>query len=88
MTKATLKGKHLLGTALQFSEVHYHYGSKHGSMQADMVLEKKLRVLHLDPKGARQRLYSTGSNEKVLFHTGWSWVEKTPKPTPTVTHLL
>jgi hypothetical protein len=28
--------------------VYYHHGRKHGSMQADMVLEKELRVLHLD----------------------------------------
>ena len=24
---------------------HYHHGGKHGSIQADMVLEKELRVL-------------------------------------------
>jgi len=29
--------------------VHYH-GGKHGGVQADMVLEKELRVLHLDLK--------------------------------------
>ena len=28
--------------------VHYHYGRKHGIMQADMVLERYLRFLHLD----------------------------------------
>ena len=28
--------------------VHYHRGKKHSSMQADRVLEKQLRVLHLD----------------------------------------
>ena len=32
--------------------VHYH-GRKHGSMQADMVLEQP-RVLHLNPKAARR----------------------------------
>jgi hypothetical protein len=31
-------------------------GRKHGSLQADMVLEKKLRVLHLDLKATRKRL--------------------------------
>ena len=36
--------------------VHYHHGGKHGSMQADMVLEKELRVLHLDLKATRRRL--------------------------------
>jgi hypothetical protein len=30
--------------------VYYHHGEKHGSIQVDMVLEKELRVLHLDPK--------------------------------------
>jgi hypothetical protein len=31
---------------------------KHDSMQADMVLEKELRVLHLEWKAARRRLSS------------------------------
>jgi hypothetical protein len=31
--------------------VHYHHSRKHGSIQADMVLEE-LRILHLDPKAA------------------------------------
>ena len=35
------KGKHFIGVA--YSSVHHH----HGSMQADIVLEKELRVLHL-----------------------------------------
>ena len=30
--------------------VHYHHGGKHDSIQADMVLEKELRILHLDLK--------------------------------------
>ena len=29
------------------------------SLQADMVLEKELRVLHLDPKAAKRRLSNT-----------------------------
>jgi hypothetical protein len=36
-------------------------GGKHGSVQADMVLEKKRRVLHLNPKVARRRLSPVGS---------------------------
>ena len=28
--------------------VYYQHGRKHGSTQADMVLEKELRILHLD----------------------------------------
>jgi hypothetical protein len=42
-----------LGLAYSFrGSVHYLHGGKHGSVQADMVLEKKLRVLHLDLKAA------------------------------------
>jgi hypothetical protein len=37
-------------------------------MQADLVLEE-LRV-HLDPKAARGRFSSEGSQEGGLFHTG------------------
>ena len=36
--------------------VHYHHGRKHGSIQAGMVLEKELEVLHLDPEAARRKL--------------------------------
>jgi hypothetical protein len=35
-----------------------------------MVLEEELRVLHLDPKEARRRLSSAGSQEEGLFCTG------------------
>ena len=41
------KGKYLSGAGL-----HYCHGGKHGGMQADMVLEKDLRVLHLDLQAA------------------------------------
>jgi hypothetical protein len=34
----------------------FHY--QHGSIQADMVLEKELKVLHLDLKADRRRLPS------------------------------
>jgi len=51
MTKATLiKENTPLELAYSFrGSVHYH-GGKHGGVQADMVLEKELRVLHLDLK--------------------------------------
>ena len=54
MIKATLIKENIsLGLAYSFrGSVHYHHGRKHGSMQADMVLEKELRVLHLDPQAA------------------------------------
>lgn len=45
---ATLKKENISsGLAYSFrSLVHYRHGRKHGGVQADMVLEKKLRVLH------------------------------------------
>ena len=49
------KGKHLIGAGLQiqskFSPSFIMVG-KHGGVQAATVLEKELRVLHLDPKTA------------------------------------
>jgi hypothetical protein len=42
-----------LGLAYSFRDlVHYHHGKQHGSVQADMMVEKELRVLHLDPQSA------------------------------------
>ena len=38
------KGEHLTGGLI--------IGQMHGGMQADMVLEKELRVLYLDPQAA------------------------------------
>jgi hypothetical protein len=37
-------------------------------VQADVVLEEP-RVLHLDPKAARKRLTSAGSQQEALFCT-------------------
>ena len=43
------KGQYLIGTGLQFRGlIYYCHGRKSGGKQADMVLEKELRVLHLD----------------------------------------
>jgi hypothetical protein len=40
-----------LGLAYNFrGSVDYCHDRKHGSMQADMVLEEELRALHLDPQ--------------------------------------
>jgi hypothetical protein len=42
-----------LGLAYDFRGlVHYHHGRKHGSVQANMVLEKELRFLHVDPQAS------------------------------------
>ena len=44
----SVKSSIYLGLAYSFrGSVHYHHGGRHGSVQADMVLEE-LRVLHLD----------------------------------------
>ena len=67
------RGEPLIGLAYSFrGSVHYHYGRKHGSVQADMVLEKELSVLHLDAKAARRKLSSTDSQEEPLFPY---WIE-------------
>jgi hypothetical protein len=47
-------------------QVHYHHRVKHGSIQADMVLEEP-RVVHLGPKAINnRRLSSAGSQEEGL----------------------
>ena len=47
------KGKNLIEAGVQFRDlIHYHCGGKHGAMQADVVLEKEMRVLHLDLQAA------------------------------------
>jgi hypothetical protein len=47
-------GKNLIRSGLEFRGL-VHSGRKHGGMQADMVLEKKLRVLHLDPQETEKK---------------------------------
>ena len=63
--------------------VHYHHGSEHCSTQADVVLEKQLRVLYPDPQ-------TTGTETLGLARTS-----ETSKPAPsdrllppTKSHLL
>jgi hypothetical protein len=53
MTKVTLIKENIyLGLAYSFrGSAHCHHGEKHGSMQADKVLEEP-RALHLHPKAA------------------------------------
>lgn len=42
------KGKHLIGIGLQFrGSIHCHHGEEYGSMKADMMLKKQLKVLYL-----------------------------------------
>ena len=40
--------------------VHSHHGRKHGDTQADIVLEKEPRVLHLSPQIAEKVERTTG----------------------------
>jgi hypothetical protein len=70
MTKTTLRKDNIsLGLAYRFRDsVHYHHDRKHGSIQADMVLEEP-RALHLDSKAAGIRLAPIGSWEEALPST-------------------
>jgi len=86
------KGQHLIGAGLQAyrfrGSVYYHYGRKHGCIQEEMILEKELRVLHLDLKVTRRRLPSSrqlggGSQSPPL-----QWPPNKATPTPTRPHLL
>jgi hypothetical protein len=62
-----------LGLAYRFRySGHYHHGRKHGSLQADVELEKLLRGLYLDLKAARKRLYRQGIRRRLRFQNGWS----------------
>ena len=65
------EGKNLIGMTYSFRGlVHYchggkhhcYHGEKHSDMQADMVLEKELEVLHPDPQ----------TTEGALPH--WAWL--------------
>jgi hypothetical protein len=82
MAKTTLTKENIqLGLAYSFrGSVHHHHGGKHGSVQADIVLEEELRVPHLDLKAARRvGLFCTGQNLII-------W--RPSKPNHTVTHFL
>jgi hypothetical protein len=51
------KGQQLIGSPYSFRDsVHYYHGRKHGSIQADVGLEK-LKVLQLDLKATSRLLY-------------------------------
>jgi hypothetical protein len=41
-----------LGLAYRFRALDHYHGGKHGNVQADTVLEKELRILHLDQQAA------------------------------------
>lgn len=55
------KGKHLIKGGLQFRGlVNYCHGKKSGGTQADVVLERETRVLHLDPEEAGRESEALG----------------------------
>ena len=91
MTKVTFINDNIsLELACSFhGSVHYHHGRKHGGKQADKVLEKELRVLHLDLKVARRRLFSTDSQEETLI-PNWVYelLYETSNYTSSVIHFL
>jgi hypothetical protein len=69
--------------------VHFQHGREPGGIQADMVLERELRVLHLDPQaGGRAShipdLYFWYLKAHPLWHTSSNMAT----PTPTSSHLL
>jgi hypothetical protein len=78
-TKATLTKYIYLGLAYSFRvSVYYHQCGKHGSIHADMMLEKELRALHLP-----------GSSKGNQGKTGYSSrLGRAAKPTPTMLYLL
>ena len=86
MTMATLiKESISLGLAYSFRGlVHYHHGKKYGGMQADMVLEKELRALHLDLRAAEGD-YDGRSSWSILDIKAHLHSDTLP---PTRSHLL
>jgi hypothetical protein len=77
-TASFIKANIELGLAYRFRGlVHYHHGGKHGSMQADIVLEE-LRALHLDPQAAE--------GDSVPH---WAYLEHgRPQSLPPLTHFF
>jgi hypothetical protein len=65
------KGKYEIGAGLYSfrGSVHYHHGRKYGSLQADVVLEKELRDLHLYLKAARRWLSLSIGDFKTHPHS-------------------
>ena len=77
------KGKHFIWGWLTISEVQsiLIIDGRRGSTQADMVLEKELRILHLDPKAGRT-LFCRQQAGGSLLH-GAESEHRTSKPMPT-----
>lgn len=53
VTATLMKGRFDWGLTYSFRGFsHYYQGREHGSLQEDVALEEKLRVLHLGPQTA------------------------------------
>jgi hypothetical protein len=62
---------------------NYHHDKKHGSVPAVLMLEKELRVLHLDLKASRRGYLLQAARRRVSSALG-----RASKPISTVTHFL
>ena len=63
----------------------HHHGTKHGSIQTDMVLGMELRVQHLDPQAAEGECY-TGPSISIWDLKAWpQWHTSSNKATLTFT---
>jgi len=69
--------------------IHYHHGRKHCSVQADMMLEKVPRILHLD-KDNQEKTASWAARRRVSSVLGRSTMMYFPQQVHTyankVTH--
>jgi hypothetical protein len=45
--------------------VYYHHGRKHSGVQAAIMMEKELKVLHLDLQTGWRRLFYTGHSLSI-----------------------
>jgi hypothetical protein len=61
-----------LGLAYSFRGLVHYHGGKHGDIQADVELDKELRVLYLDSQ-------ATGRDTEAL---GSVYASETSKPCP------
>ena len=90
------KGKYLIGTGLQFQRFSLLLSCQevwHDGMQADIVLDKDLRILYLYLKAARRRLefYTLAEPDHrrpQILLTQWYTSSNKAAPPPIIPHLL
>jgi hypothetical protein len=77
-----------LGLVSRFRDsVPYHQGGKHDSVQADMILDKELKVLHLDLTAAKKYCLTVSLEEAIILHRAELEL-RTLKPMYTMIHFL